>query len=337
MLKNEFGKEIAKIMRQSSVQEYDCIIIGAGISGLMAARELVNAGKTILVLDKGRGVGGRMSTRVANNQRFDHGAQVISGTDKEFKTLIDEWCSAGVLKPVDYPTDESGAYYFCPGGIRELPIYLSKELNVKVNCRVKALRCSMNNWTVITDDKEVFKSYSVIMTSPLPQSLELLKNGDSTLPGEIAEGLSSVQYEPCIALLLNGIAKGELLNMPFVKPGGASVSLIINNSAKGVSPEPGAFTIHASREFSEKYWDFPGEETIEALLKETGYYIKYESGYLRIHRWKYSRTISSHHDRCVVAETPGLIAFAGDGFKGCDIEGAVLSGISAAQEIVRKL
>lgn len=324
-------------MRQSSVQKYDCIIIGAGISGLMAARELVNTGKTILVLDKGRGVGGRMSTRVANNQRFDHGAQVISGKDKEFKALIDEWHSAGVLKPVDYPVDEGGGYYFCPGGMRELPIYLSRELNVKTNCIVNALKWPGSNWTVVTDDKDIFKSNSVIMTPPLPQSLELLKNGRVKLPGDVLTNLASIQYEPCIALLLNGIAKGELLNVPFIKPGETSVSLIINNSAKKVSPEPGAITIHASREFSEGYWDMPGEETIEALLSEIGNYVKYESGYLRIHRWRYSRTISSCNDRCVLTGNPGLIAFAGDGFKGRDIEGAVLSGICAAKDIVRKL
>ena len=41
----------------------DVIVIGAGISGLMCATELERNGYSVQVLDKGRGPGGRMSTR----------------------------------------------------------------------------------------------------------------------------------------------------------------------------------------------------------------------------------------------------------------------------------
>jgi len=42
---------------------YDAIVIGAGISGLLCATQMKAAGLSTLVLDKGRGVGGRMATR----------------------------------------------------------------------------------------------------------------------------------------------------------------------------------------------------------------------------------------------------------------------------------
>jgi predicted NAD/FAD-dependent oxidoreductase len=64
------------------------IIIGAGITGLIAARKLYEAGINCLVLDKGRNVGGRMATREIESLKFDHGAQVISAQGREFYSLI---------------------------------------------------------------------------------------------------------------------------------------------------------------------------------------------------------------------------------------------------------
>ena len=42
-------------------------IIGAGISGLACARQLVKAGVSVVVFDKGRGIGGRVATRRAGH------------------------------------------------------------------------------------------------------------------------------------------------------------------------------------------------------------------------------------------------------------------------------
>ena len=53
----------------------DCLIVGAGIAGLVAARSLQSRGFSVLVLDKGRGVGGRLATRNFEGGRFDYGAQ----------------------------------------------------------------------------------------------------------------------------------------------------------------------------------------------------------------------------------------------------------------------
>ena len=44
-------------------RDADVVIVGGGIAGLVAARELVASGLRVIVLEKGRGVGGRMATR----------------------------------------------------------------------------------------------------------------------------------------------------------------------------------------------------------------------------------------------------------------------------------
>lgn len=65
----------------SPVGEADVIVIGAGLSGLCAARELVGQGKRVLVLEARDRVGGRMvRTSVPGGGWFDLGGQWIGPT-----------------------------------------------------------------------------------------------------------------------------------------------------------------------------------------------------------------------------------------------------------------
>ncbi|MFW5743027.1 MAG: NAD(P)-binding protein [Spirochaetota bacterium] len=54
-------------------------MVGAGIAGLTAARRLVDASRDVTVLDKGRGVGGRMATR-----RFGGATRRFGGATRRF-------------------------------------------------------------------------------------------------------------------------------------------------------------------------------------------------------------------------------------------------------------
>ena len=76
----------------------DVLVIGAGISGLLCASELQRAGVSVRVLDKGRGVGGRMATRRMGGGRFDHGAQFFTVREPSFQSYVDEWLQAGVIQ-----------------------------------------------------------------------------------------------------------------------------------------------------------------------------------------------------------------------------------------------
>ena len=69
----------------------DVAVIGAGLSGLMCARLLTQAGNRVRVFDKARGPGGRMATRRRGDLRFDHGAQYFTARDPRFRRLIDQW------------------------------------------------------------------------------------------------------------------------------------------------------------------------------------------------------------------------------------------------------
>ena len=67
------------------------VVVGAGISGCVCAWRLANSGHEVVLVEKGRGVGGRMSTRRMEGARIDHGAQFFTVRDPRMKVLLSHW------------------------------------------------------------------------------------------------------------------------------------------------------------------------------------------------------------------------------------------------------
>src|SRR3712207_8230959 len=78
----------------NTAETNSCIMVGAGISGLVAACELSDAGWRVVVLDEGSGVGGRMATRRLGDGTFDHGAQFFTVQSGRFGRVVAGWLEA---------------------------------------------------------------------------------------------------------------------------------------------------------------------------------------------------------------------------------------------------
>ena len=73
------------------MHDVDVVVMGAGVSGLVAARELVKAGKSVRVLEARGRVAGRTDHHVfANGDVIEMGGQWVGGTQTEVLALIDE-------------------------------------------------------------------------------------------------------------------------------------------------------------------------------------------------------------------------------------------------------
>ncbi|AIY02015.1 hypothetical protein ART_2416 [Arthrobacter sp. PAMC 25486] len=70
---------------------WDAIVIGAGVSGLGAARELANAGKNVVVLEARDRIGGRMWTDTTSmGIPVERGGELIHGSDVSTWGLVEE-------------------------------------------------------------------------------------------------------------------------------------------------------------------------------------------------------------------------------------------------------
>ncbi|MGI9049521.1 MAG: NAD(P)/FAD-dependent oxidoreductase [Rubrobacteraceae bacterium] len=322
-----------------------CVVVGAGISGLLAARELRDNGWQVVVLDKGRGVGGRMATRRVGEGNFDHGTQFFTVRGDRFGKLVESWKSAGVVKEwtrgftdAGGERSEDGHPRYCGSeGMTSIPKYLARDLDVRTGERVVEVNLRDGVWEVGADSGTRVEGAALLLTAPVPQSLTLASSGNFDLQDEARRKLENVSYDPCLALM-------ALLDGPGVvpEPGGVQIKdepldWIGDNRQKGIS-EANSVTVHAGPGWSREHYDEPEEQVSRELLELAGEQLG-EPLENKVHetsltRWRYSWVTNAHPDPYLaVNEAPPLL-FAGDAFGQPKVEGASLSGLAAADRLL---
>jgi renalase len=327
--------------------EFSCIIIGAGIAGLMAAQTLQAQGVRVTVLDKGRGIGGRLATRwveVAAEQKayFDHGAQFFTVRDERFQKFVDQWLAAGIARQWSsgfaqsdgIPNNDGHPRYCGSAGMNSIARYLTNGIDVRTNAKVIHVAQQNSQWKIVLENDESLTADALLMTPPAEQSLALL---DGALPIEVRSALERITYDPCFALL-------AVLNSPPCLPEPGALQLqsepiawMADNHRKGISPNVFTATIHAGAEFTREHWDTNHEIIAEKLLSAAHEWLGDSVQSWQIHRWRYSQPRILHPEACLIVNDGAPLAFAGDGFGAARVEGAAISGISAAEKIVALL
>lgn len=353
----------------SRAVEWDAIVVGAGMAGLCAARELVAAGRSVVVLDKGRGVGGRAATRRLGSAVCDHGAQFFTVRGRAFGGIVAEahaagsaveWCR-GFSREGSLDVSSSGGdghpRWRGARGMTDLPkqlaAWLADEVSggrceIRTGAKATAVAVDDGLTRVTLDDGTVLLASGAILTPPVPQSLDLLaagglEAGSGPVAATAWQSLSGVGYDPCFALLLV-LDKPSRVPPPggiqFDPDGGGPIAWIADNQQKGISPVP-ALTVHADGAFSRRRFDAPPDEVMAILVDHARPWIEGDPATAvvekSLHRWKFALPTTIIAEPLVAVSHAPPVACCGDAFAGPRVEGAASSGLAAGRWLARML
>jgi predicted NAD/FAD-dependent oxidoreductase len=316
-------------------------VIGAGLAGLTAARILDDQGHDVIVVDKGRSPGGRMSTRRADDGCFDHGAQYFTARDPRFlrhvvawreRGLVDTWDARIAVVNGNRIEQEKGSTerYVAVPGMNAICQEIAGELP---DCRcawpVRRVRYESGRWTLISEEGEPLTADALVIAIPAPQAAALFE--DSAM----APALPAVEMQPCWALMAT-LDKPLLPDYDAAFVNNGRLSWLAGQASRPGRSDAEAWVLHASPAWSAEHLLADPEEITEELLGAALELPIAQAVNVRSavpHRWRYALAPEPLENAAIWHEDQSL-AIAGDWCHGSRVEGAYLSGAAAAGRIM---
>lgn len=322
-------------------------VIGAGLSGLICARTLHDHGLDVTVFEKSRGVGGRMATRrTTEGPAFDHGAQYFTVRDERFERYVNSWIQDAVVAPwlgrivtltngrVETKAQTTPRFVGRPG-MSAVCRHLATDLNVRSRVQARPPERSGGLWHLSDQDGGDLGAFDYVITSaPAPQSAELLRAAP-----QLAHRAQATAMRGCWAAM---VAFDEPVEVDF---DGAFVhdsplSWIARDSSKpGRGGSGECWVLHASAEWTATRIDANSEDVLPKLIDAfwqatAARRVRHRLGIA--HRWRYAIPPEPLDSRSLF--DPQLrIGACGDWCSGPRVEGAFLSGMSLAGQVLARV
>ena len=332
-------------------------MIGAGIAGLSCARQLTAAGREVVVLDKGRGVAGRTSTRRFEGdpaRGWDHGATSFLAEQPAFLEECARWLDAGWVAPWPVAPGAPGEEeldpreLLAPGSssswvgvpsMSAIAQQLAADLDVRCGVRVTGLRREADAWQLLCTARDgtisrIGPYEELVLTAPPVQARGLLAEPAP----ELAELLLQVWTQPCWTLLaltepvpsptpIRRVGPGHL-------PDGVS-TLTCEDTKPGRLAHPSGmrWVLQTTAGWAQAHLEAEPAEVLPLLraLAEQAIGMPVVDG--QAHRWRYAR-VHRPLGRDCVRDASARLTLAGDFCRGDGVENAWLSGRAAAESIL---
>jgi predicted NAD/FAD-dependent oxidoreductase len=312
-------------------------VVGAGISGLAAARTLVDRGHNVKVFERARVAGGRVATRIleaielprglSGEVAFDHGAQYFTVRDQRFAEVAAEWERdrviakwAGRIVSFDgegwEDVDQSTHRYVGTPGMSAIATALASGLDIEYGNNLESLAPLPNDFD------------RVIVAVPADQARVLI--GDTP---SLASKISVVSMKPNWTVMAAFEARvAARFDAAFVN--GSALGWIARNTSKPKRNwKIDCWVLQATSAWSHAHADDRADDVGAFLMEAFDDLIPAglpKAFFATVHRWRHAAAdpplaVGAIHD----AES--RITLCGDWCAGSRIEDAYLSGLAAAQ------
>lgn len=299
------------------------VVVGAGLSGLAAARRARDLGRPVVVFEKSRGLGGRLATRRVDGVPVDHGCPVLDIPDGT--ALVDVAADLGpdATIPVGGTTARA-----LPAGMTALAKALADGIDVRRDVRVGSLR-RQGSCVAVADDTgaPLVEAGAAILSAPGPQTAQLLRSAGER---ERAEAVEAVPYEQAV-MLLAGFPSAARSGV--IGPDGL-FTRIVREDEKGRDTNGGEavvgaqLTPAASVERFAAHDEAVAAEVLPALAGVVG--AGERARWWQVKRWRYATPLGRLTDDSAWDTGTGIF-LCGDVMTGVDLDAVYRSGLRAGE------
>jgi hypothetical protein len=319
-------------------------IIGAGMAGLTCGTALKGMVEKVKIFEKSVYPGGRVSRFRAGEYEFNHGAQYFTVSNPLFWNIVSAWQTEGVVRAWDgwivelqkghvINSDMATQRFVGVPRMQMVAENLSRNCELVTSANISELeRQDEGGWRLFNERGDYQGAYDiVIIATAAHQVAELCQR----VP-DISKLADNVDMTSCWSGM---VAFEKALNIPY------DAAFVLDSPLSWISRyqyiksenDADCWVLHASPEWSQQYAaSFRGRvmhALLDAFWEATDLSARQPSS-ASVHCWKHATPINPISEDSLFVESQAIGA-CGDWCTAPRIEGAVLSGFSMADRVMK--
>lgn len=319
-------------------------IIGAGLAGLTCASALNGLVSQVKVFEKTIFSGGRVSCLRAGEYEFNHGAQYFTVSNPLFWNIVSGWQNEGLVRPWNgwivelqkgqiSNSDVATQRFVGQPRMQTIVEKLSANCDLVTSSNISEIEAQVDGgWRLFNERGDYLGAFDIVIIATAAHQVASLCRSIT----EISEPADNIAMTTCWSGMF---AFETRLDLPFDAAHvlDSPLSWISRQQGNGQQSDADCWVLHASPEWSQKYAASFRGRVMHALLDafwEATDLVAAKPIASSVHCWKHAAPINPITQDSLFVESK-TIGACGDWCTAPRVEGAVLSGFSMADRVMK--